>query len=89
MRRKFCAFSLSHPARGAWIEIYSYFTAFSSCFQSHPARGAWIEITLLQIVDQLTERRTPQGVRGLKYQSKYKNVLENPSHPARGAWIEI
>ena len=21
MRRKFCAFSLSHPARGAWIEI--------------------------------------------------------------------
>ena len=34
-------------------------------------------------------RRTPQGVRGLKY---FDDRLMQPirsSHPARGAWIEI
>ena len=35
---------VSHPARGAWIEINTvYFDGM--WFVSHPARGAWIEIT--------------------------------------------
>ena len=34
----------SHPARGAWIEIY--FNPNPEGKQvSHPARGAWIEIS--------------------------------------------
>ena len=34
-------------------------------------------------------RRTPQGVRGLKYcYSAYERAVDR-SHPARGAWIEI
>ena len=34
-------------------------------------------------------RRTPQGVRGLKYSRKPLVYTHDPSHPARGAWIEM
>ena len=34
---------MSHPARGAWIEI-SMTRFVSGVTKSHPARGAWIEI---------------------------------------------
>ena len=34
--------SMSHPARGAWIETFC-FTADEEEGVSHPARGAWIE----------------------------------------------
>ena len=39
----------SHPARGAWIEIYRviFYTAAS---KSHPARGAWIEIFVMVVL---------------------------------------
>ena len=35
--------------------------------ESHPARGAWIEIVCQQNQFLLGNGRTPQGVRGLKY----------------------
>ena len=35
------------------------------------------------------KRRTPQGVRGLKYLSPLWLSNSARSHPARGAWIEI
>ena len=34
----------SHPARGAWIEIYDVWRSIRNFLKSHPARGAWIEI---------------------------------------------
>ena len=34
-------------------------------------------------------RRTPQGVRGLKYINKLTSDVVFESHPARGAWIEM
>ena len=34
-------------------------------------------------------RRTPHGVRGLKYSSYLQVIAEVPSHPSRGAWIEM
>ena len=34
---------------------------------SHPARGAWIEMYNSDILSKIPFRRTPQGVRGLKY----------------------
>ena len=34
-------------------------------------------------------RRTPQGVRGLKWMIRTQHHLLMESHPARGAWIEI
>ena len=33
--------------------------------------------------------RTPQGVRGLKFDEDVEKTLLLTSHPARGAWIEI
>ena len=35
---------MSHPARGAWIEIFDVPTRVFEKNRSHPARGAWIEI---------------------------------------------
>ena len=35
---------MSHPARGAWIEIMYVLARMKRARQSHPARGAWIEI---------------------------------------------
>ena len=35
---------MSHPARGAWIEIRGSRAPLLGSVQSHPARGAWIEI---------------------------------------------
>jgi len=34
-------------------------------------------------------RRTPHGVRGLKYYYKISEFSPRRSHPARGAWIEM
>ena len=44
---------LSHPVRGAWIEILTrYFAHLDN--PSHPVRGAWIEISLLQkFIDEI------------------------------------
>ena len=36
---------MSHPARGAWIEILFCAVLRIEVVMSHPARGAWIEIT--------------------------------------------
>ena len=55
---------------------------------SHPARGAWIEIPRFRN-SFAKYRRTPQGVRGLKYSLPRTEKRSYSSHPARGAWIEI
>ena len=34
-------------------------------------------------------RRTPQGVRGLKWDLPRRDHIDAQSHPARGAWIEM
>ena len=36
---------VSHPARGAWIEMQNKFDT-DDVRMSHPARGAWIEIRI-------------------------------------------
>ena len=38
----------------------------SDPLSSHPARGAWIEMVVGDFDALAEERRTPQGVRGLK-----------------------
>ena len=44
--------TVSHPARGAWIEMILSAT-FAICVSSHPARGAWIEIAKVFGADYL------------------------------------
>ena len=63
----FCALLLSHPARGAWIEIGNKDDLIDLLFiWSHPARGAWIEMYSYSENSFAAFGRTPQGVRGLK-----------------------
>ena len=38
--------TMSHPVRGAWIEIMRTICCLSLT-RSHPVRGAWIEILVL------------------------------------------
>ena len=57
----------SHPARGAWIEIPSFYYSTFYLLLSHPARGAWIEIIEKAAVEDVGAGRTPHGVRGLKF----------------------
>ena len=38
------AHNVSHPARGAWIEMAMERCSVRTIRKSHPARGAWIEI---------------------------------------------
>ncbi len=35
---------MSHPARGAWVEIEMRDDGSVKVYMSHPARGAWVEI---------------------------------------------
>ena len=57
---------LSHPSRGAWIEISSVCWRAYQDTLSHPSRGAWIEIWRWSRRTSECARRTPHGVRGLK-----------------------
>ena len=79
---------LSHPARGAWIEIGYTYTGSGTPPGRTPqgVRGLkyWVGAG-----DARTLGRTPQGVRGLKYFRKERCWQISLSHPARGAWIEI
>ena len=84
-----CHRHLSHPARGAWIEIAIPKNPVPSLLSSHPARGAWIEICKASQNRKRPPGRTPQGVRGLKFVNVIDNRASVRSHPARGAWIEI
>ena len=79
---------LSHPVRGAWIEIFLLHQSVHYTV-SHPVRGAWIEITW-----NITERRAyakSHPVRGawIEINDWVKIDETNMSHPVRGAWIEI
>ena len=56
----------SHPSRGAWIEISQLFSG-PPAHPSHPSRGAWIEIPMRSCPGAISSRRTPRGVRGLKF----------------------
>ena len=58
--------TLSHPSRGAWIEM-PYRPTFAIGQRSHPSRGAWIEISERMTMPAENCGRTPRGVRGLKY----------------------
>ena len=59
---------LSHPTRGAWIEINPERKGSGQAQRSHPTRGAWIEISTCShgLLVDAKNGRTPHGVRGLK-----------------------
>ena len=73
----------SHPSRGAWIEICE--TNRNRRTQaSHPSRGAWIEIASSITAGRWLWRRTPHGVRGLKYRQARRYRREDEVAPLTG-----
>ena len=75
---------LSHPSRGAWIEIHSALIQDVINCASHPSRGAWIEIGTRNLSTTTTTSRTPHGVRGLKLQSYYGSTVKGQVAPLTG-----
>ena len=79
---------MSHPARGAWIEI-SFLPAYCRAGAGRTPQGVR-GLKFRGCVPYIfLMRRTPQGVRGLKFNHVADAGLDGVSHPARGAWIEI
>ena len=78
----------SLPTRGAWIEIKLTMPTRRMLW-SLPTRGAWIEITPSSLRRSSPRSRSPHGERGLKYDKREFDSLEEWSLPTRGAWIEI
>ena len=57
--------------------------------ESLPIRGAWIEIFTPLNEEEESQRRSPSGERGLKYNRHHRVIRAAKSLPIRGAWIEI
>ena len=57
--------------------------------QSQPAWAAWIEILVARLQPLVTARRSPHGLRGLKYLRMPVYSVLSMSQPAWAAWIEI
>ena len=57
---------VSHPARGAWIEMANraFTMGWSACRTPQGVRG--LKLTGGKLTGNLEGSRTPQGVRGLK-----------------------
>ena len=81
------AILLSHPARGAWIEIY-LLRVSQLLAGSHPARGAWIEMSCLSVSVPAFVSHPARGA-WIEMLISARPQRNFPSHPARGAWIEI
>ena len=63
---------LSHPSRGAWIEIKDGGVALKSA-QSHPSRGAWIEISRTRSGKTVTGESHPS--RGAWIEIPMKDII--------------
>ena len=79
---------LSHPARGAWIEILRLRNTPTKS-TSHPARGAWIEMDGTTSTVTLSSPSHPARGAWIEIARHRSGRGRRRSHPARGAWIEI
>ena len=56
---------------------------------SQPTRAAWIEMRISTGKASNCSRRSPLGLRGLKYQDTHLLFLSAKSQPSWAAWIEM
>ena len=80
---------MSHPTRGAWIEItcLTDLTNRAASRTPHGVRG--LKSPRRRKRSSWRCNRTPHGVRGLKSLHLNHERFPRRSHPTRGAWIEI
>ncbi len=79
----------SQPTRAAWIEITYGPKIHRLQVRSQPTRAAWIEINTSAYTKYFQYRRSPLGLRGLKYRCASASPLRPRSQPTRAAWIEM
>ena len=79
---------MSHPTRGAWIEITLH-PIVTQYEESHPTRGAWIEIRWCRAAVPMPWSHPTRGawieIPPLRLVLRWRDK----SHPTRGAWIEM
>ena len=80
-------YSLSHPARGAWIETIIERLGTLRIKGRTPPGVRGLKLSSLLRYSAIC-CRTPPGVRGLKPLQCQMITSPCESHPARGAWIE-
>ena len=87
-QRKMKTKGKTHPTREAWIEFEKAKNDVD--YWAVAALAGCVDCYALDLVSEgPLSRRTPRGVRGLKYIHKTLLTVLNMSHPSRGAWIEI
>ena len=80
---------LSHPVRGAWIEMLITAVFIKNIQSRTPSGVRGLKFLPSRHSTSSAVGRTPSGVRGLKCDLENLQNLERKSHPVRGAWIEI
>ena len=83
-----CLTAVSHPSRGAWIEIFSSASsrALTSGRTPHGVRG----LKSLGVVDAaLLLASHPSRGAWIEINTTSARTCAGTSHPSRGAWIEI
>ena len=88
MQKKLCAFLLSRPVWGAWVEIRPWWRRIAAT-RSRPVWGAWVEIKKPAKKGGKWYSRAPYGARGLKKAGVNVQVSQIQSRPVWGAWVEI
>ena len=90
MQKIFCVFLLSHPARGAWIEITIFQSISVNVVSSRTPQGVR---GLKSNTEPRPTRQSPKShpARGawIEIFQRSRHCAPFESHPARGAWIEI
>ena len=77
----------SQPTRAAWIEISIAIFTLGGVLVSQPTRAAWIEIKLAGTAPGPAGRRSPLGLRGLKY-SRHKFIFKNDFVAAHSGCVD-
>ena len=75
---------VSHPARGAWIEIPLGWAAGQDTGGSHPARGAWIEILLFRRYSDIPDLSHPARGAWIEMLSPGRDVIGYAVAPRKG-----
>ena len=87
--RRLHGLDVSHPSRGAWIEIFSCSIIRCMIPMSHPSRGAWIEMDC-SASTRLAVASHPSRGAWIEIRETFGGMDDlETSHPSRGAWIEI
>ena len=89
MQNTICAFLLSCPVRGTWIEISAFLQGNRAPKRRAPYGARGLKSHGVTSMHLEAYSRAPYGARGLKSDNETLQTGSNGSCPVRGTWIEI